>query len=139
MDYANLLRPLSAQNAEAAKEPQKTIVSLDTLDTLVVADKTVKELPFAVTCGIVKGVPLFFAQLKGNKRFSCAPIMPKDEMGSVLAPPNGSEGYLTLELSENAQLTLASDGKYEFSVRPTFKAWETVADRAARLKAQKKS
>ena len=89
-------------------------------------------------CAIKNGVPIFFAQLKGNKRFSVTPVMPKDATGAVLAPPNGEEGYLTLVLSENAQLTLSTDGKYEFSVRPNFEAWETVADRNARLKAAAK-
>lgn len=138
MDYASILRPLSGQNKET-KEPEKAIVALDSLDSLEVAGKVVKEINFPVTCAIKNGTPIFFAQLKGNKRFSATPVMPKDALGNVLAPPNGEEGYLTLELSENAQLTLTQDGKYEFSVRPTFKAWETVADRAARLKAAAKT
>lgn len=136
MDYASILRPLSGQNKET-KEPEKAVVSIDSLDKLEVAGKIVKEINFPVTCAIKNGVPIFFAQLKGGKRFSVTPVMPKDANGSVLAPPSGKEGYITLELSENAQLTLTADGKYEFSVRPTFEAWETIADREARLKAAK--
>lgn len=136
MDYASILRPLSGQNKET-KEPEKAVVNINDLDKLEVAGKIVKEINFPVTCAIKNGTPIFFAQLKGNKRFSVTPVMPKDANGSVLAPPNGEEGYITLELSENAQLTLTADGKYEFSVRPTFEAWETIADREARLKAAK--
>lgn len=136
MDYSSVLRPLSAANKDANKEPEKNVVSMDSLDTLQLAGKIEKEIQFPVTCAIKNGVPIFFAQLKGGKRFSCTPVMPKAEMGGILAPPNGEEGHLIVELSENAQLTLSSDGKYEFSVRPTFIAWESVKDREARLKAE---
>lgn len=136
MDYASILRP-ATMGQNKTTEPEKAVVNLNELDKLEVAGKVTKEIQFPVTCAIKNGVPIFFAQLKGNKRFSVTPVMPKDANGNVLAPPNGEEGFITLELSENAQLTLTTDGKYEFSVRPTFGGWETIAARDARLKAEK--
>lgn len=60
--------------------------------------------------------------------------MPKATDGSILAPPNGEQGYLTIELSENANLQETA-GKYEFSVRPVFLDFESVKAREARTAA----
>lgn len=125
------IRPVEAANTQTADTKVTTIVSMDALDSLQVAAKIVKALNFPVTCAIKQGNAVFFAQLKGGKRFACTPVMPKDEAGHILAPANGAEGYLTVELSENARLT-ETDGKYEFSVRPVFKDWESVEERAAK-------
>ena len=128
----NAIRPVEAANpAGAAGTKVTTIVSLDLLDRQEVAAKIVKAIQFPVTCAIKQGNAVFFAQLKGGKRFACTPVMPKDDAGHILAPANGEEGYLTLELSENAKLT-ETEGKFEFSVRPVFKDWESLEERKAK-------
>lgn len=133
MNYA-ALTPIAANTPSNEQKPQATLVKMDVLDALETAGTVTKELHFPVTCAIKQGQAIFFAQLKGGKRFSCTPVMPKATDGSILAPPNGEQGYLTIELSENANLQETA-GKYEFSVRPVFLDFESVKAREARTAA----
>lgn len=138
MNYA-ALSPIAANsvNKDDNGKPQSTLVNMDVLDNLETAGTIKKALGFPVTCAIKQGQAVFFAQLKGGKRFACTPVMPKAADGSVLAPPNGEQGYLTIELSENANLQETA-GKYEFSVRPVFLDFERVEDHDKRIAAATK-
>ena len=126
------MRPQVIQ-AEQVQEQPKVHMGLDAFDKLELSDTVVKLMPFKCTCGIKNGVAIFFAQLKGGKSFGVTPVMPKDEYGNPLTPVNvvnGTEGYLVLSVSANAKVDVYDNGRMEFSLRPTFVAFEPELEAA---------
>lgn len=112
---------------ETHEEAPKAIpVKLEDLETLETAGTTVQRVPFPVTCGYVRGIPTFFAQLKGGRRFGVTPVLPRNAAGEPVCPAaNGEQGYLTLELSENAQFEWVGT-KLQVSIRPVLADWEPI-------------
>jgi len=126
------MRPQIVQQ-EVVNDQPKAHMGLDAFDKLELSDTVVKLMPFKCTCGIKNGVTIFFAQLKGGKSFGATPVMPKDEYGNPLTPDNvvnGAEGYLVLSVSANAKVDVYDNGRMEFSLRPTFVAFEPELEAA---------
>lgn len=126
------LRPQIIQT-EPEKEQPKALTGLDALDTVELSDTVVKLLPFKCTCGIKNNSVAFFAQLKGGKSFGANPVMPKDEYGNPLMPDNvvnSKTGYLVVEVSANAKIAVYEGGRMEFTLRPTFVAFEPELEAA---------
>lgn len=134
------LRPIVRNsNANASTENAKKVMTFADLAKEQLATKVTEEIPFPVTVMVTsKGTVVFSAQLKGGRRIGLTPVMPKDPVtGENLAPENGVDGWLTIEKSENAELTLDATGRYDLSIRPKFVAFETCEDREQRLAAEK--
>lgn len=126
-----------AAAAGAVEEPV-TRLSIDALDSAECAKKVRKALKFEMYCGIDSrtGIASFYAQLAGGKSISVTPVMPKDIMGNALDQPNvynGSHGFLTLLISENAQLEENSRGQRILTVRPEFIGFSKTLDEALEL------
>lgn len=140
-NIVRLARTNRPQITADAEEKPKTLRGLDCLDKLGVADEHLKALPFEMRCGIKNGIAIFFAQLKGGKSIGVTPVMPKDEYGNPLTPDNvanGASGYLVLKVSENAKIAEDDNGRMDFTVRPTFVAFEpNKADADKRVAAAK--
>lgn len=131
-------RGQTAAGAGVPAEEPVTRLSLDALDSAENAKKTRKALKFELYCGIDSrtGIASFYAQLAGGKSFSVTPVMPKDIMGNALDQPNvynGSHGFLTLLISENAQLEENSRGQRTLTVRPEFVGFSKTLDEALAL------
>lgn len=127
----------AADTAGAAPE-QVTRFGLDALDGAENAKKARKALKFELYCGIDSrtGIASFYAQLAGGKSFAVTPVMPKDIMGNPLDQPNvfnGSHGYLTLLISENAQVEENSRGQRTLTVRPEFVGFSKSLEEALAL------
>lgn len=142
--YANLpgisrqAQNKNSQRAEGAQNAAVKPLTLDDLKGMTEAKQVTEEIPWPVTCGIVRGTPVFFAQLKGGKRFGVTPVMPKNSLGEVVCPAaNGEIGYLTITRSENSTYQEVAGGRIEVSIRPEFANWESVEARTARLDAPK--
>ncbi len=131
------LRPQIIQ-AEQVQEQPKTFAGLDAFDKVELSDTVVKLLPFECTCGIKNNTTAFFAQLKGGKSFGVNPVMPKDEYGNPLTPDNvvnGGTGFLVLKVSANAKVAIYEGGRMEFTLRPTFVAFEKDLEAAKKAEA----
>ena len=106
-------------------EDKKTVVDLNALEAETVAGEIRWVSPWPVRTMITsKGIVVFSVQLKSGKRFGVTPVMPRNpyDPSEVMAPDNGTTGYLQLEISENAKLELTADGRYDFTIRPKFLA-----------------
>lgn len=127
----------AAEAVGAGVEPV-TRLSLDVLDKSECAKKVRKALKFELYCGIDArtGIASFYAQLAGGKSFSVTPVMPKDIMGNAVVQPNvynGSHGFLTLLISENAQVSENQRGQRALTVRPEFLGFSTTLEEALAL------
>lgn len=126
-----------AAGAGVTEEPI-TRLAIDSLDSAECAKKKRKALKFEMYCGIDSrtGIASFYAQLAGGKSISVTPVMPKDIMGNALEQPNvynGSHGFLTLLISENAQIEENSRGQRTLTVRPEFIGFSKTLEEALEL------
>lgn len=127
-----------AAAAAGITEEPVTRLTLDALDSAECAKKVRKALKFEVYCGVDSrtGIASFYAQLAGGKSFAVTPVMPKDIMGNPVDQPNvfnGSHGFLTLLISENAQVEENSRGQRTLTVRPEFIGFSKTLDEALAL------
>lgn len=108
------------------------------LDRLEAAGTRLKALRFKTTCMTTKSAAVFSADLKGGRRFSVVPVMPKDEYGNQLTPDsvdNGAEGYLVLRVSENTMVALGPS-TVELTARPALVAFAKTAEEARAIEAR---
>lgn len=125
-DYMTIVRP-TQQTQSSGLAPVPVKLEEEELAAIEAAGTIRKKIPFPVTCGFVRGVPTFFAQLKGGKRFGVVPVMPRNGAGEPICPAlNGERGFLTIEMSENAQFEWLGH-RLQVSIRPTLADWEPLA------------
>ena len=126
MSLLNMQR-VQRTNTMNTKETKMPEYSLDHLDTLKEAKKITKRIPVPLKCVTKYGRVVFFTQLEGDKSIGIEPVMPKNEAGEALAPL-GEEGYLTIQVSENAKITVDKDNtkRLIFTERPIFADWQKL-------------